>query len=137
MHAAHGRSLRFSAISLLCPTGIFPAFQRSSKENATKHERRVDQHGYIVGRILLRQEGRFYVVDESGETHLFVAAHGLRTDYDALDRWQQEQTRIALRYRNAPGLLALSAIEAGPANGRGSPPNLIQEVLGDSETEQT
>ena len=90
----------------------------------------------MVGRILLRQEGRFYMVDESGTTRLFVAAHDFGPDDDVLTLWQRKQTPIALRYRNAPGLLAFSALEASPAHGQRSPPHLNQEPLDDGDTEQ-
>jgi hypothetical protein len=74
----------------------------------------------LRGRILFRQEHRFYVADEGGVARLFVLSAGSEIQGRELDLLCRENATVVVRYRPAPGLLALEALRVGRAHGSGA-----------------
>lgn len=64
----------------------------------------------VTGVMTLVQERRFQLADDEGRSHLFVLAQEAPLDEPQLQRCADGRTRIRVRYRDAPHLLACLAL---------------------------
>ena len=66
--------------------------------------------GFVTGVVTLVQERRFQLADAEGVRHLFVLDGACSLDEGQLRAYADARTRLAVRYRPAPGLVAHLAL---------------------------
>lgn len=60
----------------------------------------------VIGRVLLVQEGRFELLSDNGQGHIFLLAPGSGVEADDLAALQRRQARVLVQDAAAPGLTA-------------------------------
>lgn len=60
----------------------------------------------ITGTVVVAQESRFRLVDESGRAHLFLLAHNAPLEPEDLIDLQSSHARVRVRYSEAQDLVA-------------------------------
>ena len=63
--------------------------------------------GEVSGRIVIVQEDRFRLIDESGRGYLFVARKR-SVSQDELERWRDEGKHVSVVYHGIPDLGAVA-----------------------------
>ena len=56
----------------------------------------------ITGRIILVQEERFRMVDDSGRGYLFDLSHSSRTRSEDLVNWKNRNTQVFVEFEGTP-----------------------------------
>ena len=60
----------------------------------------------ITGIVTLAQESRFQLVDDAGIAHHFVLSHSAAAEPSQLGALQRPQTRVRVRWQDAPNMIA-------------------------------
>lgn len=60
----------------------------------------------IEGVVTIAQESRFQLTDDAGVGHLFILGHACGAEPGQLAGLQRRQSRVRVRYKPAPNLIA-------------------------------